>query len=227
MEFKKVITALLLLSAVLVIVMSMIGSCYAITASIGNARMVLRANVSDTIERSVLVKNVNNETVKIESFVSGDLAKNMILKNANFTLAPNQEKNIDFKVKITQNGTTETKINIAFNPMDGKSGGVGLTSTIIIIAGGESIDDSDTDTGNTTSILDFFNNFKIGNLGIALITTAAIFAVFVVVLILYVRNSHRISEHPKIPNEKQGFFDLKKNSKKGLKEVKLNKPTKS
>ena len=206
MAMKKVIITLSVLLVIFIAVISMVSSVYAITASIGNARMVLRANVGDTIERAVLVKNVNNVTVKVSSFASGDLAQDMILKDANFTLEANQEKNIDFKVKIAKNGTTETKINIAFSPTDGKSGGVGLSSTIIVIAGGESADDSSAVNGDDGPIFDFFNNFKINMAVIGIIATAIVFAVFVVVLVLY----------------------SKKGLKKDLnKEMKLNKPSKS
>lgn len=181
METKKVIVTISVLLVIFIAVIGMVSSIYAITASIGNARMVLRTNVGDTIERSVLVKNVNNVTVKISSFASGDLASDMILKDANFTLEANQEKNIDFKVKIAKNGTTETKINIAFSPTDGKSGGVGLSSTIIIIAGGESADDSGvTDT-----------TFKINGIAIGIITTLIVFAVFMAVLALYLKKSSK------------------------------------
>jgi hypothetical protein len=177
MAKKTIVTVLLL-----VMLVGIVSSCYALTANIGNARMILRAQVGDTIERSVLVKNVNNVTVKIDAVVVGDLAKDLVLKNSNFTLEPNQEKNIDFKVKVTKNGTSETKINIGFSPTDGKGGAVGLTSTIIIIAGGDSVDDTPTSIAS---------NFKLSTTMIGIIITAIVIIVFVIILIIYLKKGSK------------------------------------
>ena len=45
---------------IILILISSISLVHAITGSIGNARMVLRVNVGDTIEKYILVKNVND-----------------------------------------------------------------------------------------------------------------------------------------------------------------------
>lgn len=115
-----------------------LSSASAITASIGNSKMVLRANVGETIERSILVKNVNDERVMISIFASGDLAKNVDLKETNFTLEPGEERKVFFTIKATKAGTTETSINVGFKPLNGP--GVGLSSTVILIAKGETVD---------------------------------------------------------------------------------------
>ncbi len=104
----------------------------AITASIGNSRMVLRVSPGETIERYVLVKNVNNETVAINITALGDLEKNVNIKEKTFTLAQGEEKKAYFTIKANEEGMTETRIIIAFKPQEGS--GVGLSSTVILIA---------------------------------------------------------------------------------------------
>ena len=60
-----------MLSILVVLVLS-INFTSAITGSIGNARMILRPEIegglfsSTTIDKSILVKNVNNEKIKIK-----------------------------------------------------------------------------------------------------------------------------------------------------------------
>ena len=120
----------------------MISSVFAITGAIGNGRMVLRAETGDTIERYVLVKNTNDVPLDITVSVSGDLADDTEIIDDSFSLEPNTDKKAYFEIDVKEEGTTETKINVMFAPQDGGNG-VGLSSTIIIIASGESIEDPD------------------------------------------------------------------------------------
>jgi len=55
----------------LVLLLSFVSSVYAITGSIGNARMILRVDQGDRIERSILVKNVNDVSLNIELSAGG------------------------------------------------------------------------------------------------------------------------------------------------------------
>ena len=105
----------------------------AITGSIGNARMVLRANLGDKIDKSILVKNVNNVSINIELNAEGDLAEDIIIKDKEFPLSPGEEKKASFTINVKKSGTTESKINVKFSPVEGRTG-VGLSSTIIVIA---------------------------------------------------------------------------------------------
>ena len=69
MRNKKI----LLLSFIsIVIIISNILIVSALTASIGNSRMVLRLDKGETIERSILVRNVNSFPVNIELAATGD-----------------------------------------------------------------------------------------------------------------------------------------------------------
>ncbi len=104
----------------------------ATTGSIGNSRMVLRINPGETIEKFVLVKNVNNVAVTIDLFATGDLAASTIIKDTHFTLQPGEQKNAYFTIRAPNEGTTETRVNVQFKPTKGAS--VGLSSTVVVIA---------------------------------------------------------------------------------------------
>lgn len=121
---------------IVVLLLSLVSGVYAITGSIGNARMILRPDLGDTIDRTILVKNVNDVALNIELSAVGDLADEFNIIDSEFQLAAGTEKNARFTVKITRSGTTETKINVKFSPLE-KGNGVGLSSTIIIIPQGE------------------------------------------------------------------------------------------
>ena len=143
---KKII--LCVLSLLMIIVF--IGNVLAITGSIGNARMILRAETGDKIEKYILVKNVNDVASDVEVFASGDLEEYIDIKDNEFTLSPGGEKKAYFTIRVKKAGTTETKINVMFKPEQGN--GVGLSSTVIVIAkddGGWFDDDSDEDRKGT------------------------------------------------------------------------------
>ena len=126
---KKVASVFL----ILLFIMVFMSSVCAITGSIGNARMILRAETGDKIEKYILVKNTNDIPVNIELSVSGDLEKDIEIKDAEFSLGPNEKKKAYFVIKVREEGTTETKINVKFSPVD-EGNGVGLSSTVIVIA---------------------------------------------------------------------------------------------
>lgn len=125
---KKIISILFL-----TILFSSFALAAALTGSIGNAKMILRAETGDTIERTILVQNVNDVAVNIEMYASGDLENYTKIEEANFTLEPGENRDVQFTIKVKKSGTTETKINVKFATVTG-SGGVGLSSTIIIMA---------------------------------------------------------------------------------------------
>jgi len=130
--FKKLTVFL----AVLLVSLFVVSFVSAITGSIGNARMVLRVNVGDKIEKSILVKNVNDAPIDIKISASGDLEDYTKVIDNEFRLESDQEKNARFTIDVKKNGTFENKINVMFSPIE-KGNGVGLSSTVIIIANGE------------------------------------------------------------------------------------------
>ena len=125
---KSLITSIF----IIILMLSFVSSVYAITGSIGNARMILRPEIGDSIERSILVKNVNDIAVDIELSTTGDLVEDIKIKDNKFRLNAGDEKKAFFTIDVRNSGTTETKINVKFIPIDGGNG-VGLSSTIIII----------------------------------------------------------------------------------------------
>lgn len=130
---KNVIVSVFLV----ILLLSFVSSVYAITGSIGNARMILRPEVGDTIDRTILVKNVNDVPLDIELSASGDLENDINIKDSEFRLEAGDERKAAFTINVKNPGTTETKINVKFSPTDGGNG-VGLSSTIIVIPEGSS-----------------------------------------------------------------------------------------
>lgn len=131
---KKISSIALLITITLILfLIILMPHVIAITGSLGFARMVLKAEVGDTIEKYILVRNVNSFPVNIELSVSGDLEKDIYIGDNNFTLAPSEEKKVYFTIEVKEEGTTESKINVKFISPNGES--IGLSSTIIVIAG--------------------------------------------------------------------------------------------
>ena len=190
---------------ILLLTISMIASVSAITGSLGNARMVLSKDgngnpikVGDKIEKSILVKNVNNVSLEIKLSPSGDLADSIDIKDKEFTLGALEEKKAYFTISVTKEGTTESKIDVTFTPVNGKNG-VGLSSTIIVIAGkGNSI----FNLGNGNN-----NSNQTNLITIAGIITGIIILVLVI-LIFYSKKRNKKGE------EKEEEIKVKKSAVK-------------
>ncbi len=133
------------ISLILIIMILSLSSVIAITASIGNLRMTLRVQTGEVIEKYILVKNVNDFSVKVTLTPSGDLKDNIILKDSEFELAPKEEKKAYFTIKSDKPGTTESRINVRFSQDKGNS--AGLSSVITLIASGEKITNDNKNTG--------------------------------------------------------------------------------
>ena len=108
----------------------------AITASIGNSRMVLYSNPGESVEKYILVKNVNDVDVTIELIPTGDLQDYITVKENNFTISAGDEKNAYFTIESPVAGQSESKMVVKFSAENESS--VGLSSTIIIFAGNSS-----------------------------------------------------------------------------------------
>ncbi len=160
-----------------------------ITGSIGNGRMILRAETGEKIEKYVKVINSNDVSVNIEVFASGDLAEHIEIKDKNFTLAPKEEKNAYFTIDVEKPGTTESNINVKFSPIEGGNG-IGLSSTVIVIAGGEDKEEDNIfgagfDKINllTGGVIGIEN--KSSRIALALSLTFFVLVIFIMVLILF------------------------------------------
>jgi len=166
---------------ILLIVVIMMVQVSAITGSIGNSRMIINSKTGDTVERTILVKNVNNISVAIEMVSEGDLTSDLKIQNPNFTLAPGEEKKVNISIKVTKEGSTETKVNVKFTGV-GEKGGVGLSSTIIINAEKGSLFDFGNSDPNSVS---FFEKYKMIIIGSSV--TLVLLIVFIVLLVIVSR----------------------------------------
>lgn len=149
-----------LLKILFVLLLVLVPASYALTASIGNAKMILRPEVlpgeETVIERSIKVNNVNDVPVDIELEAQGDLINIVEILDKSFTLQPGETKHANFIITLQYGGHYEGKIAVKFTPSEGGQG-VGLSSSIIILAEGpenpnpdiEPVDDdvNDTDDG--------------------------------------------------------------------------------
>ncbi len=131
-----------LLLLVLIVGVLVIPFSYSLTASIGNARMILRPVFEEgkttTIDKSILVKNVNNISIKA-SLEPDDRYKKIIeIFDNEFILQPNESRNARFRITLKSGGRYEGKILVSFASADPsvKANSVGLSSTIIILAEG-------------------------------------------------------------------------------------------
>lgn len=112
----------------------------ALSASIGNAKMILRQNITtgqaNVIEKSILVRNINNESVIVELKPMEDMESLVTLKETEFMLQPNESRNAQFNITIYNPGTYRGNIGVSFKPENaGKTeSGVGLLSNIVVIA---------------------------------------------------------------------------------------------
>jgi hypothetical protein len=116
-----------------------IDSALSLTASMGNARMILYPNMEEgkpyLIERTILVKNVNDIPLKITLEPMGALENQTEIIDTNFVLQPNETRNARFSITILGPGKYETNVGVSFYPENStKEEGVGLMSNIIIMA---------------------------------------------------------------------------------------------
>lgn len=158
------IKRLSLMVGILFILLISIGFSSAITGAMGNARMVLYPEVNGwtntIIEKSILVNNVNNESINITLQLSEEAAKFIELIDKSFILEPHTEQQANFLVKVRKEGTYTGKINVFFSPIGEKKAGVALSSEIIVIAkknqGYEEVEETieEDDTNATGEVVD-------------------------------------------------------------------------
>lgn len=169
---KKILSG----AVAMVFIVLFISSAFATTARIGNSRMILRAGVGETVERYVLVMNVNEGDVTIDLSVTGDLVDNLVLEEDSFVLKPGEEKKVFFTIRADEESSTTTKINVAYS--SDQDSGVGLTSTVILIAAEE--------FEGTTQIIERESEFKISS---SLLLSVSGIALILLVLLLFMYHS--------------------------------------
>jgi hypothetical protein len=181
-------------------VLSQFALVSAITGSMGNARMVLYPEVNGLtntiIEKSILVKNVNEIPITVKLEVDPSSTDFLELVDEGFTLEPGTEERAEFKIKVKKPGRYDGKINVFFSEAGGdeKGPGVALASNIIIIANNpkdntDEPEDPNTEEPNTNtedlvtgdSILE--QTKERNPVGILLIITTAILVVIALILL--------------------------------------------
>ena len=125
----------------LLLVLVVVSSVYAISGRIGNGKMFLKAEVSDdepaSIEKYILVRNVNDISVKIQLVSDGNIKDFISIPESEFVLAPGQDKKANFVINVEQPGLYEGRINVYFSPFEEKGPGVVLSSQISLDVSGE------------------------------------------------------------------------------------------
>ena len=136
---KLIMKRINLAVAILFVLLISVGFVSAITGVVGNARMVLYPEVNGwtntVIEKSILVKNVNDVPINVTLQIDEEGQKFLELIDNSFILEPHTEKKAQFLVKVKKEGTYQSKINIFFSSTDeNQKTGVALSSEIIVIA---------------------------------------------------------------------------------------------
>lgn len=204
-QFKVLFLIVLLLS---------ITSVFAITGSIGNSRVVLRLDPGETVEKSILVKNVNDIPVNVNITVGGDLANRVDIKDSYFVLQPGDEKKAYYDIKAQkERNTTETKFAVTFTSDEGN---VGLLATVIVITedssdeedsdsdsgfslgglfGGDEDVDSDTDNSdNSITGNSIFDTTKINPIMALSISTLVLLLVFIVLIVYASKKKNKLKK---------------------------------
>jgi len=122
---------------------------YALTASMGNARAVVRIEASPedpaVLHRTILVNNKNNISTLVSLSVDEKFEKFIEIIDKEVTLEPGESKQARYIVTMDRGGTFNIPINVGFSPADPdvKDNNVGLVSTLVVVSEGPEIEDED------------------------------------------------------------------------------------
>jgi len=189
--------------AVLFLLVMSVGFSSAITGAMGNAKMVLYPEVNGltntVIEKSILIKNVNNESINITLQLDSDGEKFLELVDKSFILEPYAEKAAQFIVKVKNEGNYNAKINVFFSSLENKKTGVALSSEITVIAKKdqgyiESSDDNvnTEEDGNTITTGDVTGKEKksiLSGFGLLISLSFALMLILVVLMIALLKKN--------------------------------------
>ena len=114
-----------MLFAVLVIVsLLVVQSALALTVYLRPPKMIISLNTSDTVERSLEIKNLNNVTIKIDAEITGNLTEVLQIEDSSFNLEPNETRTLGFKTKADAPGVYRGEVQVTY------SANVGLPVTV-------------------------------------------------------------------------------------------------
>jgi flagellar basal body-associated protein FliL len=141
---------------IVVLAVLFIPAAHGLSASIGNAKAILRVNASPEdpaiLERTILVNNKNDIPVKINIKPNVEFAKFVNIIDKDFVLQPGESKKAEFILTIDRGGTLQGNILVSFAPEDpeSKQTPVGLSSTLIIISEGPMIEEPEEEVVEET-----------------------------------------------------------------------------
>ena len=120
---------------ILLILLALAPVVYGIRAEIGNARTIINTDWEGekTIERAILVRNVNDVPVDIDLRASEEIEDIIELIDKEFRLEPGEEKKARFDIVLKKPGEWAGKIFVRFTPELGNS--IVLSSALILGAG--------------------------------------------------------------------------------------------
>ncbi|MDI6826211.1 MAG: hypothetical protein QMD36_03395 [Candidatus Aenigmarchaeota archaeon] len=122
----------MLFAVFIVVSLLMIQSTLALTAYLRPPKMTIRLNTSDTIERSLEIKNFNNITIGIGTRIVGNLSEVVRIEESSFYLEPNETRTLDFKTKANDPGVYVGEIQVTYSANSGLP--VTLPAEIIVVA---------------------------------------------------------------------------------------------
>lgn len=111
----------------------------ALTGSIGNPRVVLRPNITEghtkTIDRTILIENVNDVPVHIDVYVQEGFEDVATIadEDKGFDLQPGANRKAKFSLTISDPYSHVGSILVRFSPNDGAGPSVMLGSKILIV----------------------------------------------------------------------------------------------
>jgi len=143
---KDIMKVLMTSAMFLIFILFLSNQTFAIRASLGNSRMILRVNVSKghpgVLSGFITVNNYNPYPVQVMVLPDQVLSSlDTQVKPQAFTLQPNESKDVSFKVTVYEPGRYDGKLLVSYRgrPLNSsRDEQVGLSATIIIFAHGES-----------------------------------------------------------------------------------------
>ncbi len=229
----------------------------AITGSLGNARMIISSDQYEelqdlngkdivTIERTLLVRNVNNVPLNITLVADPESEEFIEVIDENFILEPATgnaatEKKARFNINIKNYGGYDGRINVLFAPIGVDEPGVALSSTIVVNAkkDGEEVDpdleddtddeiiDDDGDSVSPLTGLASGGNFSNGILLLGISTIVLIIILIVLMRVMKKKKQNATNNKIQIikqsEKETNGLLSLEKKVSQEIKETKLHK----
>ncbi len=97
-------------------------------ANVGSSSLTISGFVGDIVNKTILVKNVNDVPVNIDLTTQDS---GFIITDNNFVLQPNEEKQARFSVQISQLGNIQKNIKVLFSANGKESKGINVNVSVV------------------------------------------------------------------------------------------------